>query len=111
MTSRPLLWRPTAMRDGEELAAYYFAAGGMALEIGFLDALDAAFELISDHPDSGSTGHADLFPELPKPLRFHPLRRFDRILVYYAAFDDRVEIIRIWDAARGLDALLDDGKE
>lgn len=107
MTALPLVWRPVAARDAANIASYYAKAGGAALEIGFLDELEAAFELIASHPDSGSARHAGLFPELPVPLRLHPLRRFERILVYYIAMPDRVEIIRIWDAARGLNALLE----
>lgn len=91
-----------------DLAAWYAKAGGVALEVGFLDVLEAALELIASHPDSGSTRHAYLFPELPVPLRFHPLRRFERILIYYMAMPESVEIIRIRDAARGLGALLED---
>lgn len=105
MTRQPLAWRPAAERDAEDIAAWYAKAGGVTLELGFLEELEAAFELIATHPDSGSARHAGLFPELPAPLRFHPLRRLERILVYYIALSDRVEIIRIWDAARGLDAL------
>lgn len=108
MTVRPIIWRPGAERDAMDLAAYYAKAGGVALELGFLDVLEATLELISSHPDSGSTRHAYLFPELTEPLRFHPLRRFERILVYYTTMPEDVEIIRIWDAARGLDALLED---
>lgn len=108
MSLQPLLWRPDAEHDATDLAAYYAEAGGVALEVGFLEVLEAALELIASHPASGSTRHAWLFPELPVPLRFHSLRRFQRILVYYMALPDRVEVVRIWDAARGLDALLDD---
>ena len=93
-----------------DLAAYCAKAGGVMLEVGFLDELEAAPALIAGCPDSGSARHADLFPELPVPLRFHPLRRFERILVYYyTAMPEGVEIIRIWDAAHGLDALLEGG--
>lgn len=108
MSLRPILWRPAAEHDAADIAAYYAAEGGLALELGFIDALAAAFEVIARHPASGSTRHAGLFPELPVPLRFHPLRRFERILVYYMDVSTHVEVIRVWDASRGLDALLDD---
>lgn len=108
MTGSGRVWRPAARRDVVELAAYYAAEGGVVLEVGFLDALEATLDLITRHPYSGATRHADLFPELPAKLRFHPLRRFERILVYYTSVSGRVEIIRVWNAARGLDALLDD---
>ena len=109
MTVRAVSWRPAAERDAVRLSTCYAKAGGVALEVRFLDELEAVLEPIASHPDSGSTRHADLFPELPKPLRFHPLRRFERILVYYTAMPEGLEIIRIRDAARGLDALLEDG--
>ena len=40
------------------------------------------------------------------PLRFHRLQRFDRYLVYYFDRPNHVEVLRIWDSARGLDALM-----
>lgn len=107
----PIVWRPAALRDAEALSAYYAQQGGVALETGFLDELAAVFELLAAHPDSGSPRHASLFPQLPVPLRFHPLRRFSRILVYYLVAPDRVEVVRVWDAARGLGALLDDAPD
>lgn len=103
-----LVWRPAAQRDATEIAAYYAKQGGASLELGFLGELEAVLELVVAHPGAGSKRHAGLFPELPAPLRFHPLRHFERILVYYMALPKRVEIIRIWDAARGLQALLED---
>lgn len=106
-----LTWRRAAERDAAALARYYVDRGGTSLEVAFLDELEAAFNLIVAYPESGSTRHADLFPELPAPLRFHPLRRFERILVYYVMAPDHVEIIRVWNATRGLEALLDDAHD
>ncbi len=34
------------------------------------------------------------------------LKEFPRILIYYMDRPDAVEVIRVWDAARGLEALL-----
>lgn len=79
----------------------------MALELRFIEALAATMGLLARHPVSGSMQHAGLFPELPVLLRFHPLRRFERILVYYISPPSHVEVIRVWNASRGLDALLD----
>ena len=107
MSLRPVVWRPAAERDAGDIAAYYAVEGGLALELKFIDALAAAFELIARHPASGSTRHALLFPELPAPLRFHPLRHFERVLVYYMDMPAHLEVVRVWDAARGLEALLD----
>ena len=106
MSLKPLRWRPAAERDAATLATHYAAEGGARLELQFIAALAAAFELIREHPGCGSTRHAALFPELPVPLRFHPLRRFDRIVVYYMDQPTHVEVIRIWHTARGLDVIM-----
>jgi len=97
---KPLRWRPAAVRDAEAAARWYSTQGGMQLALDFIDALEAATTLIADHPASGSTRHAAWFPELPEPLRFVPLERFDRYLVYYLDLPDHVDIIRVWDASR-----------
>lgn len=108
MKPRPLHWRQSALDDIETLATYYTGEGGAALGLKFVAALEAATALIAEFPDSGSRRHAYLFPDLPMPLRFHPLQRFDRVLVYYLALPRHVEIVRVWNAARGLEALLED---
>lgn len=105
---KPLFWRAAAERDATELASYYAAEGGAALEVKFLDALETALDLIATHPASGSLRHAYLFPDLPSPLRFHPLRHFERVLVYWIVLPDHIEIVRVWHAARGLDALMEE---
>lgn len=104
----PLVWRPAAWPDAADLSAHYGRQGGAMRTPGFPGELEATFDLVASYPESGATRDADLFPELPVPLRFHPLRRFKRMLVYYLALPDRVEVIRIWNAARGLEALVDD---
>lgn len=97
---KELRWRPAAVRDADAAARWYAAQGGQALELDFIDALQAAMDRIAAHPASGSTRHAMWFPELPEPLRFVVLDRFDRYLVYYLDLPDHVDVIRVWDAAR-----------
>lgn len=77
MKPRSLHWRLAALDDIEALAAYYASEGGAPLGLKFVAALEAAVALIAEHPESGSRRHAYLFPDLPAPLRFHPLRRFE----------------------------------
>lgn len=102
-----LHWRPLARQDADDAASWYANQGGLALELAFIDELQAATELIARHPGSGSTRHAVLFPDLSTPLRFSPLKRFERYLIYYLEFPDHLEIVRIWDAARDLPARLE----
>lgn len=108
--SKPVWQRPQAAVDIAAIADF-LAKRSPAAARRFLDAVEAAYALLSAHPASGSSRHAPLMPELPVPLRFHPIKDFDRVLVYYLDMPDRVEVIRIWDAARGLEALLEDTSE
>ncbi len=89
-----------------ESAYWYARQGGLSLGDAFLAEVDAALKSIAKHPGSGSTRHAEHAPDLPSPLRFLPLKRFERHLVYYIDLPDHVEVIRVWHAARGLGALI-----
>lgn len=111
MTPHPIARRPAADRDIAEAAAYYAMQDGLPLELDFIDALQGTFDLIARHPASGSTRHAHLLSQLPAPLRYHPLKRFDRYLVYYLDLPTHVEVVRVWDASRGLEALMQDTTE
>lgn len=108
--TKPLRYRPQATADIEAIARYLLAQSPQAAAR-FIDAIEHADGLLAAHPASGSSRHADLLPSLPVPLRFHPLRGFPRVLVYYLDLPDAVEIIRVWDAARGLEALVEDTPE
>jgi toxin ParE1/3/4 len=105
---KPIRQRPQAAADIAAIADYLSASAGPAVALRFIDAVETAYALLSAHPASGSPRHAHVVPELPLPLRFHPVRHFERILVYYLDQPDAVEVIRIWDASRGLEALLEE---
>ena len=97
--------RPQAAADLASIADYLTASAGHAVALRFIDAVETAYALLSAHPASGSPRHAHVLPELPVPLRFHPVKHFERILIYYLDQPEAVEVIRLWDASRGLDAL------
>lgn len=103
---KPLRLRGQARNDADEAAAWYARQGGVALELAFVDELNAAYDLIRQHPGIGSIRHAEQAPDLPSPLRFLPLKRFEHHLVYYIDLPEHVEVIRVWHASRGLDALM-----
>lgn len=105
---KPVEWTPRAQRDSADAAFWYATQGGQPLGEAFLDEVEAAVRFIADFPAAGSAQHAAVFPDLPVPLRFHPLARFDRHLLYYLDLPDRILVIRIWHAARGLAALFDE---
>ena len=102
--SKPVRQRPQAAADIAEIADF-LRIESLPAARKFIDAVAAAYGLLGDHPVSGSTRNASLFSELPASLRFHPVKGFDRVLVYYLNLPQRVEVIRVWDAARGLEAL------
>ena len=102
---KPLRQRPQAAADIAAIADYLYVSAAPDVALRFIDAVEAAYRLLSAHPASGSPRHAHVLPELPVPLRFHPIRDFERTLIYYLDQPDAVEVIRVWDAARGLEAL------
>ena len=105
---KPVEWRPQARRDTAETAYWYARQGGLSLGEAFLAEVDATLDTIARHPAIGSLRHAEHAAELPSPLRFLPLKRFEHYMVYYLDLPDRIEVIRVWHAARGLGALLNE---
>ncbi len=105
---KPLRQRPQAATDTAAIADYLYVSATPDVALRFIDAVEAAYRLLSAHPASGSPRHAHVLPELPVPLRFHPIKHFERVLIYYLDQPDAVEVIRISDASRGLDALLEE---
>lgn len=105
---KPVDWRPQARADAADAAWWYASEGGLDLGLRFYDALDVLLARLARNPASGSTRHAHAAPDLAVPLRFVVLDEFERYLVYYLDLPDRVLVIRIWNTARGLDALVAD---
>jgi toxin ParE1/3/4 len=108
--SKPVVLRPAADRDLDAIVAFLRKDSRQAA-LRFTEAIAATARLLGDHPGVGSTRHAEICHEMTAPLRFHPVPGFERILAYYVERADMVEIIRIWDAARGLEALENDLKD
>lgn len=101
-------WRRLAQDDASEAADWYGIHADQAVELAFIAAVEAAEALIAAYPALGSARHAALLPDLPVPLRFVSLKRFERYLLYYLDLPDHVEVLRLWNTARGLDALMSD---
>ena len=75
----------------------------------FLSEVQASLLQVARFPGSGSLRHAEYFVGLPAPLRFLPIKTFERYLLYYLDLPTHVEVIRVWNASRGLQALLEAG--
>lgn len=91
-TPKPIVLRESVNADVRSAADYYAAQGGEALELRFVDALQAAFRHIAHHPASGSAWWASL---LGRPaLRSWPLKPFP-YLVFYVERRDAIEVWRV----------------
>ena len=102
---KPSRWTPQALADADEAAAWFAQRGGARLELAFIDALQDTLALVEQHPAAGSPRHAELLSAPDSPLRFHPIRGFDDYLLYYSEQSHHLQVIRVWNARRGLDAL------
>lgn len=107
---KPIHWRASARRDVDDAAAWYAQQGGWPLETRFIAAVESTSILIRQHPMVGSTRHAEDVPSLFAPLRFFQIKQFERYLLYYFDLPTHVEVIRVWNTARGLDALMEGGE-
>jgi toxin ParE1/3/4 len=84
---------------------YYIAEAGPAVATQFIDALEAAYRLIAEHPASGSPRYAH---ELALPgLRCVSPRGFPW-LAFYVAHEDRIDVWRLLHAHRDIPASLQD---
>lgn len=96
---RPIIPRRLAAHDIEEALAHYLRDADQPTALRFVDALEAAFELISRNPGIGSPRYA---VELDIPgLRSWPLSSFPH-LVFYVDRDDHVDVWRGLHARRDI---------
>lgn len=107
---KPVEWHPQARQDAAEAAWWYAQQGGLPLGERFLIRVDAALDRLARFPACGSTRHAHVLPDLPAPLRFLPVGDFERYLIYYLDLPTHVRVARVWNTARGLQALMEGDK-
>lgn len=100
-------WSHQAQRDTAEGADWYAAEGGLTLADRFLMQVHLTLQRVSQFPASGSTRNADYLQGLSAPLRFVPVRDFERYLLYYVDLHTHVQVLRVWNIARGLEALME----
>lgn len=101
MSGKPVVPRAQAGRDIEDAIDRYLAEAGGKAALGFIDALERAWQHISRHPATGSPRHAH---ELDLPgLRFWQLKRYP-YLVFYVERDDHVDVWRVLHGERDIPA-------
>ena len=92
-------WRPLAVSDSDQAAAWYGVEGGLSLELEFIDALQAAVAHICEHPGMGSTRYSDLLKT--QAVRLWPLKKFP-YLIFYIERARHVEVVRVLHAKRDI---------
>jgi toxin ParE1/3/4 len=104
--NRHITRRPQAEADLTDQFIYYLAAGGAELAERFLTAVEAATQRLLETPGIGvkrSFRHPSL-----QGLRMHPVRGFERHLVFYHERDDGIEIVRVLHGARDIPSAMDE---
>lgn len=99
MNLKSIIPRAVAERDIDQVLAYYLEEDARQAALGFIEALELAYDHISRHPASGSPRYAhDL--DLPG-LRFWPLTRYP-YLVFYVEHDDHIDVWRVLHGQRDI---------
>ena len=108
MKVHPIVPRERANRDIEEALARYSAEASRAVAVGFVRALELAFDHLGRHPGGGSERYAH---ELNLPgLRFWPLKRYP-YLIFYVERADHVDVWRVLHARRDIPSWMPDAEK
>ncbi|KOF17638.1 plasmid stabilization protein [Ensifer adhaerens] len=99
MSKKPIIPRELARSDAEAAVDHYVREAGTEVALGFIDALQAAYDLIASHPQSGSLRYSY---ELGLPdLRSVYLKRYP-YLVFYREQADYIDLWRVLHAKRDI---------
>ncbi|MBB5575502.1 MULTISPECIES: type II toxin-antitoxin system RelE/ParE family toxin [Rhizobium] len=92
MTNKTIIPRELARGDVEAAVDYYASEAGTKVALGFIDALQAAYDLVARHPELGSLryGYELGLPE----LRSIALKRYPYI-VFYRDQENHVDVWRV----------------
>ncbi len=101
MTAKPVVPRELANQDMDDAIAYYLSEGAEQAALGFIDALEQAYEHIGRHPATGSPHYAH---ELNLPgLRFRALVNYPH-LVFYVERSAHIDVWRVLHGKRDIAA-------
>jgi plasmid stabilization system protein ParE len=94
-----------ATQDLDDLAAYYLREAGLAVALRFVDNAEQAFAQIARMPKMGALLG---FPHAPHAgIRRWHIKDFPRLLILYQEKPDGIEVIRVVDTGRDINALFD----
>jgi len=96
---KPVVPRSQANRDVDEVIAFYLEQRAVDAALGFVDALEKAYDHIGRHPAAGSPRYAH---ELNLPeLRFWLVPNYPYV-VFYVERDDHVDVWRVLHGERDI---------
>ncbi len=108
MKPKPVVPRALALQDIDEALAYYLSEQPQAAALGFVDALQVAFDHIGRHPATGSPRYAH---ELDVPgLRSWRLSKYP-YLVFYVERADHIDVWRVLHVHRDIPAWMQEEPE
>ena len=101
MKAKAVVPRGQANQDVIEAIAYYLGEGAEQAALGFIEALEQAYDHLGRHPATGSPRYAH---ELNLPgLRSLPLARYPH-LVFYVERSDHIDVWRVLHGERDIPA-------
>ena len=103
MKAKPVIPRDQAVQDIREAVDFYLGQGADKAALGYLDALQRAFEHLGRYPASGSHRYAHAL-DLPD-LRIWPVPRYPH-LIFFLDREDHLDVWRILHAQRDIPASL-----
>jgi len=107
MTAQPIIPREAAHRDVEGAIDFYATEAGEAVALRFIDALEAAYGMISRNPAIGSPRHGH---ELDLPgLRSWLLKGYP-YLIFYIERESHVDVWRVLHAQRDIPTWLQESQ-
>lgn len=99
MNAKPVIPWSQADRDVKQAVEYYLEQDAPEAALGFIDAMEAAYDQIGRYPAAGSPRYDH---ELNLPgLRFLPLHGFPH-LVFYVEREDHVDVWRVLHGQRDI---------
>jgi len=98
--------RPRADRDVDEIAEYLAEEAGLATALQFLAEIYETFGLLATQQQMGwfcKVRH----PQLRTARTFRASARFEKYLIFYQPYSERIEILRVVHGSQDLEALFD----
>jgi toxin ParE1/3/4 len=99
LSAKQVIPRRLAIRDVDEIIDHYLETSSEAIALGFVDALESAYNQIGLNPAIGSPRYGYEL-ELPG-LRSWPLKHYP-YLIFYVERDDHIDVWRILHGSRDI---------